>query len=178
MPAASALRTEKVIAERSRGAHPCVAQAPRAQLASSSSRQGSHSARDPSRELSDEGLRLGAQGATHADGKGQKPQASRTWLVGWNGILARPISYLSIEQQGVTQNSLLPTWYTYSHTHIRDTNYPNTRRCSCTPPASVGWSPTRESGYLPKLNRLSEEGDEDPVARLREGVATYFRSGG
>ena len=35
MPAASALRAEKAIAERSRGAHPCVAQ-----LASSSSRYG------------------------------------------------------------------------------------------------------------------------------------------
>ena len=50
-----------------------------------------HSARDPSRvqrALSDERLRLGAQGAAHADGKGQEPQARRTRLVGWDGILA------------------------------------------------------------------------------------------
>ena len=66
MPAASALRAEKVIAERSRGAHPCL-RGP-ARLVKQPVR---HSARDPSRELSDEGLRLRAQGATHADGKGQ-----------------------------------------------------------------------------------------------------------
>jgi hypothetical protein len=87
MPAASALRAEKVIAERSRGAHRCVAH----ELASSSSRSVRHTAPAtlPSRELSDEGLRLGAQGDTHADGKGQEPQARRTRLVGWNDILAR-----------------------------------------------------------------------------------------
>ena len=84
MPAASALRAEKVIAERSRGAHPCVAQFVRLVK-----QPVWHSARDPSRELSDEGLRLRAQGATHADGKGQEPQARRTRLVGWNGILVR-----------------------------------------------------------------------------------------
>ena len=28
-------------------------------------------------------------GTMHADGKGQEPQARRTRLVGWNGILAR-----------------------------------------------------------------------------------------
>ena len=33
--------------------------------------------------------RRGAQGAAHADGKGQEPQARRTRLVGWDGILAR-----------------------------------------------------------------------------------------
>ena len=54
MPAASALRAEKVIAERSRGAHPCVAQL---RLVEQPVR---HSARHPSRDLSDEGLRLGA----------------------------------------------------------------------------------------------------------------------
>ena len=48
-----------------------------------------HCIRHPSRELSDEGLRLGAQGATHTDGKDQKPQARRTGPVGWDGILAR-----------------------------------------------------------------------------------------
>ena len=81
LPAASALRAEKVIAERSRGAHPCL-RGP-ARLVKQMVR---HSARDPSRELSDEGLRLRAQGATHADSKGQEPQARRARLVGRNSI--------------------------------------------------------------------------------------------
>ena len=55
MPAASALRAEKAIAERSRGAHPCVAQ-----LASSSSRYGTAPAILAESCLTDEGLRLGA----------------------------------------------------------------------------------------------------------------------
>ena len=43
----------------------------------------------PSRELSEEGLRLGAQGTAHADGEGQEPQTRRAGPVGWDGILAR-----------------------------------------------------------------------------------------
>ena len=82
MPAASALRAEKAIAERSRGAHPCVAQ-----LASSSSRYGTAPA------ILAESCRTkvcaSAQGTAHTDGKGQEPQARRTRLVGWDGILAR-----------------------------------------------------------------------------------------
>ena len=119
MPAASALRAEKAIAERSRGAHPCVAQ-----LASSSSRYGTAPAilaescrmkacasepRAPrtltakvrSRKRGAPGrwggmvywlgarVRSRRRGAAHTDGKGQEPQARRTRLVGWDGILAR-----------------------------------------------------------------------------------------
>ena len=40
-----------------------------------------HSARDPSRELSDEGLRLRAQGATHADGNACSRAAKSALLV-------------------------------------------------------------------------------------------------
>ena len=76
MPAASALRAEKAIAERSRGAHPCVAQ-----LASSSSRYGTAPA-ILAESCRMKALRLGAQGTAHTDGEGQEPQARRAGPVG------------------------------------------------------------------------------------------------
>ena len=78
MPAASALRAEKAIAERSRGAHPCVAQ-----LASSSSRYGTAPAILAESCRMKLCLRLGAQGTAHADGEGQEPQARHAGPVGW-----------------------------------------------------------------------------------------------
>ena len=69
MPAASARRAAKVIAERKRGAQPCVAQLGR--LVEQPVRHRPH---HPGRDLPDEGLCLGAQGAADADDKGEKPQ--------------------------------------------------------------------------------------------------------
>ena len=80
MPAASALRAEKVIAERSRGAHPCVAQL---RLVEQPVR---HSARHPSRDLSDEGLRLGAHQEMSPAARSHKQRAENP--VRGTGVLA------------------------------------------------------------------------------------------
>ena len=68
MPAASALRAENLVGDRraEQGGTPLRGPARLVE------QPVWHCARHPSRELSDEGLRLGAQGTAHADGKGQE----------------------------------------------------------------------------------------------------------
>jgi hypothetical protein len=81
MPAASARRAAKVIAERKRGAQTAL-RGP-ARLVEQPVR---HSPRHPGRDLPDEGLCLGAQGAADADDKGEQPQTGCPCrVVGWHG---------------------------------------------------------------------------------------------
>ena len=66
-----------------------------ARLARQASKQPvRHCPRHPGRDLPDEGLCLGAQGAADADDKGEKPQTACAWLVGWQGILAWRVGLL------------------------------------------------------------------------------------